>query len=229
MAQLVEVARDLSRPRTDYASEVNNSIPEYSPRMTPEKRSDSLQGDSVEGSPCKSHHSQLPTAVQFNWRRHWKKKVELHLQEEVVQAALDLGMMLYDPSWKRGHPPHLYGGIDGRRIVQGKLSWYQPIGRCHWIAFFSMAIGVLNYPNLDWRFVSGELHTVPVGYDHDGHPKIVMDILLFDHKSAEESIANTQRKGLPGLADPIGTKQFQTLYELFTQNVVPTIRERSTR
>jgi hypothetical protein len=30
--------------------------------------------------------------VQFNWRRHWKKKVGPHLHNPRVQAALDAGM-----------------------------------------------------------------------------------------------------------------------------------------
>ena len=37
--------------------------------------------------------------VQFNWRRRRKKKVAPHLHEELVQASLDLGMMLLDPHW----------------------------------------------------------------------------------------------------------------------------------
>ena len=40
--------------------------------------------------------------VQFNWRRHWKKKVEPHLQNKAVQVALDFGMKLYDPDWESG-------------------------------------------------------------------------------------------------------------------------------
>src|SRR4051794_34071959 len=84
--------------------------------------------------------------VQFNWRRHWKKKVAPHLDEFLVQASLDRGLPLPAPHGRGGAPPHLLGRETGRRAVPGKLSWYQVCGRCHWIAFFSMAIGVLNYP-----------------------------------------------------------------------------------
>ena len=108
--------------------------------------------------------------TQFNWRRHWSKKVTPHLDNELVRASIDLGMMNLGPNWKRGDRPFLLGAIGGGRIVKGKLSWYRPLNRCHWIAFFSMAIGVLNYPHLDWRFLSGDLHTVPVGYGDDGKP-----------------------------------------------------------
>lgn len=52
-----------------------------------------------------------------------------------------------------------------------------------------MAIGVLNYPELDWQFVSGDRHSVPVGYDANGNPRVVMDILLFAFHDAEKSIA----------------------------------------
>src|SRR5262245_822069 len=127
--------------------------------------------------------------VQFNWRRHWKNKVAPHLHEELVEGSLDLGMRLLDPHWRRGDPPYLLGREPGRRAIPGKLSWYRPWGCCHWIAFFSMAIGVLNYPWLDWRFVSGDLHTVPVGYGPDEKPAVVMDILLFEGMTAEQSLA----------------------------------------
>lgn len=132
--------------------------------------------------------------IQFNWRRHWSKKVSPYLHEPLVQASLNYGMTRLDANWRPGHPPCVYGSFSFRRIVNHKLSWYQPLQRCHWIAFFSMAIGVLNYPNLDWRFVSGDLHTVPVGYGPDGEPRVVMDILLFDYLTAEESIAYARKK-----------------------------------
>jgi hypothetical protein len=104
--------------------------------------------------------------VQFNWRRHWSKKVVPHLHKELVQFSVDFGMTILNPKWKRGDPPYMLGSVppNRRRVVPGTLEWYQVRRRCHWISFFSMAIGVLNYPDLDWRFVSGEWHTVPVGY-----------------------------------------------------------------
>jgi hypothetical protein len=127
--------------------------------------------------------------VQFDWRRHWKRKVEPHLHEELVQFSLDLGKTMLDPEWRRGDPPYLLGREPGRRAVPGKLSWYRPCGRCHCIAFFSMAVGVLNHPDLDWRFVGGEFHTVPVGHGPDGEPQVVMDILNFDGLTAGQSLA----------------------------------------
>jgi hypothetical protein len=48
---------------------------------------------------------------------------------------------------------------------------------------FSMAMGVLNYPRLDRRFVGGDLHTVPASCGADGQPEVVMDILLFELQS----------------------------------------------
>ncbi len=50
-------------------------------------------------------------------------------------------------------------------------------------------IGVLNYPELEWKMLRGDLHTVPVGYDADGAARVVMDILNFDFMTADESIA----------------------------------------
>jgi hypothetical protein len=158
--------------------------------------------------------------VQFNWRRHWPKKVAPHLDKELVQASLDLGMTLLDPQWRRGDPPYLLGREPGRRAIPGRLSWYQPSGCCHWIAFFSMAIGVLNYLRLDWRFVSGDLHTVPVGCGADGKPAVVMDILLFEGMSAEQSLALATEKvnGAPAAGG------WQEGFKMFTKTMVPALR-----
>lgn len=134
--------------------------------------------------------------IQFDWRRHWKKRVEPLLGNPLVQGALNLGMSMLDPEWKAGDPPHLLGRLDpvGGRIVKGKLSWYRPHGRCHWIVFFSYTIGLLTYPHLRWEIVSGDLHTIAVGYDADGDPEMIMDILLFDHMTGEESIRHAEKK-----------------------------------
>lgn len=132
--------------------------------------------------------------IQFDWRKHWNKTVKPHLQNPFVQFALDRGMVMYDPQWKSGDTPYLVGAIGGNRSPRkGTLGWYQPLARCHFIAFFSLVIGVINYPELDWKFVSGRLHTVPVGYDQAGNPQVVMDILLFDTMTAQESIAYAQQ------------------------------------
>ena len=165
--------------------------------------------------------------IQFNWRRHWSKKVVPYLHEKLVQASLDLGMTILDPAWKHGDGPCDYGACDGNRIVKGELSWYQPLNRCHYIAFFSMAIGVLNYPNLDWRFVSGDVHTVRVGYGPDGKPRVVMDILLFDHFTAEESIIHT-RKEIEKLktSDEIRNK-WAKFYQIFETELVPKLKARA--
>jgi hypothetical protein len=131
-------------------------------------------------------------------------------------------MKMLDPNWRRGNPPCFLGAIPSwrTRIVPGKLSWYRPYGRCHWIAFFSMAVGVINYPNLDWRFVTGDLHTIPVGYDENRRPRVVMDILLFDSISAEESIALAQLQ--VGLAPTGGG--WEASFEFFLKCMVPVVR-----
>jgi hypothetical protein len=128
------------------------------------------------------------TIIQFNWRRNWRKKVVPHLEEERVQAALDAGMSLYDPTWKRGDAPWKYGAANGREGVEGKLSWYQPAGRCHFIALFSLVIGQINYPELSWTIISSRRHSVAVGFAPDGKPRVVMDILNFTWFSAELSM-----------------------------------------
>jgi hypothetical protein len=165
--------------------------------------------------------------IQFDWSRHWKKKVAPHLSREAVKIALHAGMSLLDPDWQDGDAPYLLGAIPLRRtrVVPGKLSWYRPWARCHWIAFFSMTIGVLNYPDLDWRFLSGDCHTIPVGYGPDGEPRVVMDILLFDEMTAEESIANTQRKAFRSQEKRV-KKSWDKMFKFFTQEFIPVVRER---
>jgi hypothetical protein len=165
--------------------------------------------------------------MQFNWRRHWSKKVAPYLQEPLVQIALDHGMSLLDPTWQAGDAPCAYGAIGFKRIVNGKLSWYQPLNRCHHISFFSMAIGVLNYPELDWRFVSGDLHTVAVGYDAEGRPRVVMDILLFDHMTAEESLAHTQKTYERVKTSRETREEWEGTFQFFIDQVVSRLKVRA--
>lgn len=159
--------------------------------------------------------------IQFDWKKEWNKKVKPHLENPLVQFALDWGMRMYTPAWKRGDAPYLYGGIadSSREPRKGTLRWYQPIGRCHYIAFFSMAIGVINYPELNWKFVIGKQHTVPVGYDENGQPRVVMDILLFDEYSAAESVdfALSEKR------DP--SSGWKKAFEIFETDVASAIRK----
>jgi hypothetical protein len=126
--------------------------------------------------------------IQFNWRKHWEKKVKPHLDHPCVQMSLGVGMVMIDPTWKDGDAPYELGDDIQRRAKKGTLAWYQPRRQCHGISLFAMAIGVINYPSLRWKFVSGRCHTVPVGYDENGQARVVMDILLFDKMTAVESI-----------------------------------------
>jgi len=133
----------------------------------------------------------MPTPKQFNFACHWRKRIAPLLSDRQVATALALGMLLYDPTYREGDPPWLIGRgpLNGQRARRGCLSWYQPWGRCHHIAPFSWALGRKLYPDLNWGFVSGELHTVVVGYTKDWkHPSWVMDILLFREMTAEKSL-----------------------------------------
>lgn len=156
--------------------------------------------------------------MQFDWKRYWNKVVAPHLDQPLVQASLDLGMMMFDKSWQHGDPPYRLGREPYRRAAPGSLSWYRPYGLCHYIAFFSMAIGVLAHPRLDWRFASGDLHTVPVGSEPGGGPAVVMDILLFDQNTAEESLALAAKK------DDLGVN-WDWRYNYFIGQFVPGLRE----
>ncbi len=126
--------------------------------------------------------------LQFNFDEHWEE-IKPHLNSESVTFALEIGMKLLNPEREFGDPPWLEGGvpIDGPEGEPGELSFYQPRGRCHWIAPFAWAIGKKLYPDLLWSFLTSQSHTVAVGLV-DGEMKVVMDILNFDCMTAEESI-----------------------------------------
>lgn len=132
------------------------------------------------------------TAKQFDFARHWKKKIVPLLDCRDVVAALTLGLKLDDPNYNEGDPPWEYGRgpLNGQRAKRGCLSWYQPWGRCHYIAPFCWALGKRLFPGQEWGFITSDWHTVVIGWDYDWeNPEWVMDILLFKDKTAEESLA----------------------------------------
>lgn len=135
---------------------------------------------------------------QFDFARNWRKRVSPHLDKPDVVRALHLGMGLLDISYRPGDLPWLLGRgpLNGQRAREGNLSWYQPWGRCHHIAPFSWAVGREVFPDLKWGFLSGETHTIPVGYRQEWEqPELVMDILLFRERTAEESLAFAKVRG----------------------------------
>jgi hypothetical protein len=81
-------------------------------------------------------------------------------------------------------------------------------------------MGVLNFPDLDWRFMSGDLHTIPVGVGPDGQPRVVMDILLFDSMTAEESIAHTKTT----IDKDMGGEGWDVGFNAFVNKIVPLLR-----
>jgi hypothetical protein len=159
--------------------------------------------------------------IQFDWRKEWKKRVKPHLQNPFVDLALNFGMILCDRGWNPGDAPYLVGAIGFRPSAprKGTLDWYRPLRRCHFISFFSLLIGVINYPELEWRIVSGRCHTVPVGYDKDGEPRVVMDILLFERYTAEESIEFALR------GEPTPCPVWQHIFRTFEVDFASACRE----
>lgn len=126
---------------------------------------------------------------QFDFAKNWRKVKPL-LRKQKVELALTFGMTFLGEGYEPGKPPWIYGNMARQSPKKGTLGWYQPVGRCHYIAPFCLAIGRELYPNLKWGVVSGYAHSVSIGYEETSkQPKVVMDILLFDCKTAEESIA----------------------------------------
>ena len=131
------------------------------------------------------------TPKQFNFARNWRKKIAPTLDNADVLRCLTLGLKQLDIGFEEGDPPWQYGRgpWNGQRARQGCLSWYQPWGRCHHIAPFCWALGKKLYPELEWGFITGDFHTVVIGYlDEWREPEWVMDILLFRENTAQESL-----------------------------------------
>jgi hypothetical protein len=164
----------------------------------------------------------LSKIVQFDWSRHWMKKVEPYLDLPLVRLSVEMGMRLHDRNWSWEDGPHSIGrgSLNGQRVIKNKLSWYQPWGRCHWISFFACAIGVLNYPELDWQFLSGKCHTIPVG-SRGGEYRVVMDILNFKQMTAEASIAHAS------IADHDRDPNWERVFALYLENIVPALRKQA--
>jgi hypothetical protein len=128
---------------------------------------------------------------QFDFARNWRRRIAPVLDRPAVVTALHLGMGLLDLRYRPGDPPWLLGRgpENGQRAREGCLSWYQPWGRCHHIAPFSWAVGRELFPDLRWGFVSGDRHTVVVGYrDEWERPERVLDILLFRTLAGGQSL-----------------------------------------
>ena len=106
---------------------------------------------------------------QFDFARHWKAKIAPHLDDPDVVLALTFGMKLCDTNYRPGDPPWSCGRgpTNGQRAKKGCLSWYQPWGRCHYIAPFCWALGKKLFPELNWGFISSDLHTVVGGWSTD--------------------------------------------------------------
>jgi hypothetical protein len=180
---------------------------------------------------CKLLRHPLPVSprriVQFNWSRRWRQNVEPYLGFPLVRSSVEIGMALYDKHWTWADGPHAIGRgwLNGQRVVKDKLSWYQPWGRCHYICFFACTIGVINYPDLDWKFLVGHCHMVPVGTVGD-EIAVVMDILNFKCMTAEESIALTRFEPLQvSEADTLSLTHWDQAAAMFIQTFVPKIRE----
>ncbi len=133
---------------------------------------------------------------QFNFARNWRKRIYPLLNKPSVIEALTSGLIITNPSYKTGDPPWLSGRglINGQRAKKSCLSWYQPWRRCHYIAPFSYAIGNELYPELNWGLVSSTSHTVVIGYKNLYSPELILDILLFKNRPAQESLDFVMKK-----------------------------------
>ncbi len=174
--------------------------------------------------PKSTHPGNPNEIIQFDWSRNWRKRVEPYLDIPLVRGSVEMGMKTFDPKWTWDDGPHAIGrgSLNGQRVRENKLSWYQPWGRCHWISFFACAIGVLNYPIFDWHFLSGHCHTVVVG-SWNGEHRVVMDILNFKSMTADESIALATF--VPPNRPEIDNEGWYDLFAAYIENFVPALRQ----
>jgi len=106
-------------------------------------------------------------------------------------------------TWASGDSPAILswsyeGGLYKRTKDPTKLSFYQPVGRCHFIVDFVQALAKKIYPEHEWLIHYGVKHSVVVSPDLG----LVMDILLFKVNTAEESIASASEEGYERLREP---------------------------
>jgi hypothetical protein len=140
---------------------------------------------------CEPRVIDYSVARQFDFSRNWRRRIVPFLDDRDVIRSLTLGLRLDDMDYEEGDPPWLCGRgpLNGQRARRGCLSWYQPWGRCHFIAPFCWALGRKLYPEQQWGFITSDRHTVVIGYLNDWRqPEVVMDILLFRKKTARESL-----------------------------------------
>lgn len=142
--------------------------------------------------------------IVFNFQRNWAKKCKPHLCDEDVLYALDSGMKHIEevrimiceeegystdlvPRWNEVESPcemgYLFEGM--KKPKPDSVNWYRPYGFCWGIAPFCREIGKLLYPDLDWRIIRNDDHTVAVGFKVH-KPYMIFDILNFDRMSAKE-------------------------------------------
>jgi hypothetical protein len=97
---------------------------------------------------------------------------EIRKADVAHRQAYQQFVLLEARPWYQQHLGRLY-------LLWGK--WNQEyFGGALVTPYFSMAMGVLNNPRLDRRFVGGDLHTAPAGCGADGQPGVGMDVLLFE-------------------------------------------------
>ena len=191
--------------RKQRQSRMSKKTPPWASQM-PEPRNHS---NSIETAPT--------TPIQFDWRKHWDKKVKPHLHNPFVEFALDLGLNMAEPTWNPGDPPYRAGRDWPRRPREGRavlVSAWRQVSRNLILCDGDRRD---QYPELDWKFISGRFHTVVVGYDHRGHAQVVLDILWFDESTAEESIEFAQ-----GMREHAA---WQRTFAFFETDVAAAVRE----
>src|SRR5437870_4286554 len=117
----------------------------------------------------------------FDWEERWNTEIVPLLEKPSVKKSLrqyaqEKGMTRERRFMGKSFLPYQCGREpkEGWKTYSAtELKAYKPIGDCHWIWRFPLAIGRLLHPDLEWAKVSSETHTVAVGYrkDAEGFPQ----------------------------------------------------------
>jgi len=136
--------------------------------------------------------------VVFDFYSNWDSLVKPYLFEPYVRDSLNIGMEdleLYykddgilskNYKWYPTKAPYTMSQSDmiyRKAPKLHSLNWYSPLQCCHWIAPFSLALGELIYPELEWKYRHSRRHTIAIGYEKNMSnveiPVVIFDILNY--------------------------------------------------
>jgi len=120
----------------------------------------------------------------------------LHRARHGVELAMDRGEFSCTCSNPDSLPPAekaKYDQFEARFLPRpDSYYWYQCFGACHWLAPWLKELGKCSFPQLSWKILHGERHSLAVGLAQS-RIRLIFDILTFDRLSAIEMLEFVNR------------------------------------